>query len=270
LYERARSHASLGEPAEALECLTRAIELDPAFAEAHSFRGTILLQEGRRAESIIAFKSALAANPKDGDAQVLLASALHATGDVRQAKWWLERTLELERPAAHEGLVRARYADVLLELGSAGAAIEQLERAIGLMGNGVPPDVIGRAHRSMGDAFARAGRLDDAVEAWNAAIDTAGPDVDAYNALGLTQLQLGHLEAARDTFRTAIEHAPDSAGLAFNLTCVLCAMGDADAAFDSLQRALELDPDLRQAARTDADLASLREADAARFARLTG
>jgi hypothetical protein len=47
-------------------------------------------------------------------------------------------------------------------------------------------------------------------------------------------------------------------------------MGDADAAFDSLQRALELDPDLRQAARTDADLASLREADAARFARLTG
>ncbi|HUF70067.1 MAG TPA: tetratricopeptide repeat protein [Longimicrobiales bacterium] len=162
------------------------------------------------APEIVAFKSALACNPDDGDAQVLLASSLLATGEPRQARWWLEKTLELDRPAAHEGLVRGTYADVLLELGRAEDAVEQSQRAIDLMGKNVPPDVLGQAHRRSGDALARAGRLDDAVQAYQAAIDCAGPDVVVCNALGLTQLALGRAEAALDTFRTAIGLASDS------------------------------------------------------------
>lgn len=269
-YTKARTHAGLGERSEALDCLTHAIERDPGFAEAHSFRGTILLLEGRRAEAMVAFKSALAINPNDGDAQVMLASSLLATGDARQAKWWLEKTLDIERPPAQEGMVRSTYADVLIALGRVDEAVAQLDRSIALMGREAPPDVVGQAHRRKGDALAKAGRPEEAVNAYEAAIECAGPDTDVCNALGLAQLQIGLPEAARDTFLTAIALAPDSAGLAFNLACACSGLRDADAAFDALQRAIERDPDLKSAARSDPDLAWLRETGAGRFAELVG
>jgi len=269
-YAKARSHASLGERSEALACLTRAIEADPGFSQAHAFRGTILTLEGRRAEAMVAFRSALAANPNDVETQVLLASNLAATGETREAAWLFGKALRSGLPGAQEGVVRSRYAEVLTDLGKADEAIVQFGRAIELMGADAPPDVAGYTYRRRGDALSAAGRPADALRDYATAADLAGPNPDLWNAQGLAHLKLGQAATARDAFAAGLRMAPDSAGLTFNMACALSRMSDLDGALASLARAISLDPGLRQSAQEDADLARLRDRAGARFAEIVG
>jgi hypothetical protein len=64
------------------------------------------------------------------------------------------------------------------------------------------------------------------------------------------------LEAVRD----GLEHAPDNAGLHYNYACFATLAGDtADETFGHLQRSVELFPPFREQARSDDDLAAVRD-----------
>jgi tetratricopeptide (TPR) repeat protein len=64
------------------------------------------------------------------------------------------------------------------------------------------------------------------------------------------------------------EHEVERGGLFYNLACAESRLGETDSAFEHLAAALEERPDLREAARTDDDFASIR--DDPRFADLAG
>ena len=67
------------------------------------------------------------------------------------------------------------------------------------------------------------------------------------------------IEAARRILLTAVERLPEVAALQYNLACYECLLGELDVAKARLRHAFKLDAKLRQYARQDEDLASLRD-----------
>ncbi len=65
---------------------------------------------------------------------------------------------------------------------------------------------------------------------------------------------------ALDAVRRGLEHSPDQPGLNFNYACFSSLSGDVDdQTFSHLRRSVELFPPFRQQARTDEDLAAVRD-----------
>lgn len=65
---------------------------------------------------------------------------------------------------------------------------------------------------------------------------------------------------ALEAVRNGLEHTPDNPGLHFNYACFATLAGDtADETFDHLRRSVELYPPFREQARTDDDLAGVRD-----------
>ena len=65
---------------------------------------------------------------------------------------------------------------------------------------------------------------------------------------------------ALDAVRRGLEQVPDNAGLHFNYACFASLAGETDdAVFDHLKRSVELFPRFREQARTDDDLAAVRD-----------
>jgi mannose-6-phosphate isomerase-like protein (cupin superfamily) len=79
-------------------------------------------------------------------------------------------------------------------------------------------------------------------------------------------LAAGEVERARELLRDAVVRHPGHAALRYNLACAEARLGAPDEALAHLARALELNPELAETARTDADLAAVR--DDPRFAAL--
>jgi len=68
----------------------------------------------------------------------------------------------------------------------------------------------------------------------------------------------GDHEAARSAYRNALDQAPESAILAYNLGCCEALTGHAEEALEHVVNAVASRPSLRELARTDSDLDSIR------------
>ena len=72
----------------------------------------------------------------------------------------------------------------------------------------------------------------------------------------------GDFAAMADELTAALEEFPDNGGVLYNLACAESQAGRLDAALTHLRRALELRPELTEWARSDEDLAPLRDSGA--------
>jgi tetratricopeptide (TPR) repeat protein len=87
-----------GAPAEAIPALQRSIELDPAFPDAWSMLGSLLLDSGEAQESVECFLKAAALEPSNATVYLNLASAYAALDkDVEEAAA-MDRYRELSQP----------------------------------------------------------------------------------------------------------------------------------------------------------------------------
>ncbi len=66
-------------------------------------------------------------------------------------------------------------------------------------------------------------------------------------------------EAALRLMDEANERFPDDAGVIYSIACWQALAGRPDDALETLQRAIELEPNVRESAKTDEDLVSLRD-----------
>jgi tetratricopeptide (TPR) repeat protein len=89
--------------------------------------------------------------------------------------------------------------------------------------------------------------LDQAVHAYNRAVDAAPDWVEAHINLGTTLYQLGRMEEAREHFERAVFFDPLNPLAEFNLGCVLEQLGREGEAIRHLLRAIELAPALADA-----------------------
>ncbi|NOX60707.1 MAG: tetratricopeptide repeat protein [Chloroflexi bacterium] len=121
-----------------------------------------------------------------------------------------------------------------------GASLTQLEEAAQKN-----PSV--DAYFQLGNAYARQGRLSDAQEAYEKALNINPNHAATLSNLGVVLYQLGKLNEAKAQFEKALQVNPNDAPTHYLLGATLLQMNDLAGAEKSFQKALELDPVLPEA-----------------------
>lgn len=180
----------MGRSDEAAEMFRRAVELDPAFAEADNNLGNALQNTGDAAGALAAFRRAVKSDPGLFDAHYNLAGALRAAGCGEAAEEAYRRALEImpanvpalgnlaallegmsRKAAAAEAVekgIKLAPADPLLNLTAAkldrraGRIKAGIERLTALLARSPGPDMETGARFELGHLYDRAGRTDDA------------------------------------------------------------------------------------------------------------
>ncbi len=216
-------------------------------------RGAEAMRTGEPALALAAFEAALRALPDDPETLFNVAMALIDLGDKPAAEERLREAIALD-PEYREP--RFNLALMLAERNDMEEAERHFRRA-----TEIDPDDLDASTR-WGDALARLGRTDEAVEVLTAvlAVDAALPA--AQLALGAARQAEGNTEAARKALNRVLEAAPgaprERSEAHYRLAALLEAQaaetiakrpaGDDDAEVEShLRAALELDPDFAEA-----------------------
>lgn len=103
-----------------------------------------------------------------------------------------------------------------------------------------PDNVV--VHCNLGQAFAQAGRLEEAVAAYRRALGLDPANSAALASLAMVLQQLGRGEEAEPVCRDALRSRPDDVALLLSLGAVLAMQGRHDEAIEVLRRADELKP----------------------------
>jgi tetratricopeptide (TPR) repeat protein len=104
-----------------------------------------------------------------------------------------------------------------------------------------------RLPRELGAELRRHGRLAEAIEVLQRALERAPGDAQTLSELAHARRLQGNLDAARAAASRALEIAPGLAGAWFNLGAVQIEQGEAARAIESYRKALEIDPGFAEA-----------------------
>ncbi len=247
--------AEAGRPAEAVELLDRAIDLEgevPAFhyALARAFevqgrttqallhRGNGLRAEGRLSEAADCYWQVLAQEPDLPAAFAHLGDTLLAGGDAASALSLYQQAL-IRRPGyvvAELGVGHALAAE-----GQEVEAVDHYKRVITLdPHNAEAPARLGRLYHRLGDH-------DEAISWFDKALALRPALAMAHYGLGLIQAERGLLAVATGHFRAALTSRPGWAEASLHLGIALQHQGAATEAVSAFRRALARDPALVQA-----------------------
>ena len=216
-------------------------------------RGAEAMRTGEPALALAAFEAALRALPDDPETLFNVAMALIDLGDKPAAEERLREAIALD-PEYREP--RFNLALMLAERNEMEEAERHFRRA-----TEIDPDDLD-ARTQWGDALARLGRTDEAVEVLTAvlAVDAALPA--AQLALGAARQAEGDAEATREALNRVLEAAPGAPRERSEAHYRLAALLEAEAAETTgehpagddvaeaeshLREALELDPDFAEA-----------------------
>jgi tetratricopeptide (TPR) repeat protein len=196
LLERAKERVALGDYFGAIHLLEDLVEGGRAFADAHQLLGLAYHMVGRSERALDAFEYALDLNPRYVEAlihQGIVFSDLGRADEAEQAF-----ALAREYGGADRGGVQAHYAAKLANL-----------------------------HADLGEAYAEAGSLTQAIEQYQIALVLGPTFHDLRHRLGRLLLEAGRSLEAREELKQVVEAQPSSvdAKLSLGLACYVA--GDA-------------------------------------------
>lgn len=233
LKERGNLYKADGKLQEAAECYRRALQADPGCGPALYNLGVVLQESGRLAEAEEAFRGCRALDPRDRDALfrlglVLAGQARHAdAADAYREALAIDREnplLWLELAKSQRGLRRG------------GEALECAARAVQLKAD------FAESRNLLGILLQEAGRVDDAISQYEAALALEPGDAGYLNNLGSAHALKGTLDAAVGPLRRAVELQPRHVEAHSNLGNVYGLQGRRDLAARSLAAAHALAP----------------------------
>lgn len=232
-YELGRLLQEQGNYVGAEQAYTQAIAANGSYMEAHLALGQLYgryLNDPQRA--VDAYRRAIDAGGKDARNFEDLGREFLEIGQYREAARALEQSIALNPnvPEARHALAQA-----YLELGRYEAAREQERAAIARKSDGPYPD----AQIGIGESFRREGRVDEAIEAYNVALDTDPEAVAAYVGLGRTAADKQDWQAAIGYYNQALARAPNDADAHFWLGQALVEQGFYQRALDEFQVVLK-------------------------------
>lgn len=197
--------------------------------------GEIRMQDGNPQAAIRDLEEALAIDPEDMRARLLLAQAHDAAGHVEEALAGYGRVIEAEPANLEARLHRAR---LLQEEGDTAQALQGFQEILAqAAGRGALSDresaVLVLANVQVGSLEMTQRHYDQAAAAFARALEQAhDPDADLFLLLARANLEDGRLDAARAVLTAGERRHPDDLELAAFRGELLIAAGDQDQARD--------------------------------------
>lgn len=203
--------------------------------EIHNNLGRLHLRHGEPTEARREFEKALELDPDNADALLNL-SNLHALqGRTAQAERLIQRALQVD-PNSVAAL--AQLAELRRRRG-------ELEGATALYRQALEIDRQPFVYLGLGDVLQRAGRYEDALEAFRSVLELDPDSATAHYDLGVTYARMGRPEEAVDEYERALELQPgglQAAKILNNLGALAQAEGNLASAATFFERAVEASP----------------------------
>lgn len=180
---------------EAESIFRQAIARKPDYVQAHTNLGITLMEQGRPEDAAEAHRRALACNPEFAEAHNNLGNCLKELGSTEQAAASYRRAVAIN-PDFAEGY--CNLGDVLLELGRPGEAEESYRQAVTRKPDYVP------AHCGLGDTMLRRGRTGEAITSYRRCLDFDPLWVKAHEGLNkalANLVPLWHVPMMNDRLR---------------------------------------------------------------------
>jgi tetratricopeptide (TPR) repeat protein len=227
-------YGTQGRSAEAMAQFETALVLKPDYDEAHFNLGIYLAQQGRTQEAITQYEAALRSNPDHAQARNNLGSALMLG---RQAADAIAQYREALRIDPDYGDAHYNLGVVLFQEGKAQEAIAEFEAALR---DGMDTADV---RNNLGVAFYREGRTDEAIDQYQAAFRDDPTDAGACNNLGVALYKEGRTGEAIEQYEAALRLNAGYADAENNLGAALFKQGREAEAIAYEERALQLQPD---------------------------
>ena len=235
---RARQLLEQGRLQEAFEVACRALAHQAEDPEWHKIAGLAAYQGQDFPTALHHLHRTTLLAPEDLEAQRFLGELYHRTGRSEQA-------LVLYQFIANQGTAEAqdhhRLAVLLQATGQQQTAERHYRRA--LQDDCCLPET----WLGLGNALRSQGKLVDAAQAYQKALQITPEHIAAANNLGAIFLELGDLENARQAYERTVAKAPTHQGAWSNLGMVCQQQGDHHRAMQAMQEARDLDPESARA-----------------------
>jgi len=274
IMRRAYELARQGQLQRAEVLCGEVLQQDTEHAEAWLLRAVIAIQGGNAADSAIAARRSLRANPTRAAAHALLGDALlmlrqpqaalesyqaallqdaglvsahFGRGNACRALQEFDQALasfdEVLRLRPHDAEACVGRGEVLLQMRRAAEAKASFERALVLRPG------YAAARRGIGDILLDAGRPEQALTAHQQALQLGADLPDVHNSVGNSLRALGRCAEAVAAYDESLRLDPLNGTIHANRAFALMQLeGRHEEALDGFKRALELDPDIPFAA----------------------
>jgi len=191
---------NLGRYEESINCFDNALELNPEHANAWNNKGISLANLGRNEEAIICFDKALEINPADALAWSNKGNSLAMSGRYEEAITCCAKALEIN---PEHTLAWSSKGSSLKSLGRNEEAIICYSKALELN-----PEFV-EVWYSKGNSLYNLGRYEEAITCYSKALELNPKFAEAWNNKGISLYSLGKLKESITCFDKALEINPE-------------------------------------------------------------
>lgn len=235
-YDEARALQQQGRVADAERAYRKAIKAFPAFPEALTNLGQLLIDRGQYREAAVHLRKAnqtLSGHPL---IMYNLAHALQLTGDLQKAVTWYRRTAE-KNPD---------FIGTHINLGNTLRSLAQYPEAISAYRKAIELDP-GNAdiYNNIGGVLLDAdhfNELDECIAMFRKAVELNPKLDEAYNGLGNALSRSGDSEAAIEAFRQAVRINPQHQDAWHGLANALSDFGEIDESVEAYRKTVSVSP----------------------------
>ena len=210
-------------------------------ADAYANSAAVALAAGDPATGLSEASAGLALDPTHPQCRINAAMALQQQGKLLDA---LRVYRQLLADHQLDGPVLPNLAQLQLSLGRPADALNVLDLALGLRDGSEQADV----HFQRGLCFTALGQVQQAIQAYRAAVAADPQHPTSHNNLGLLLQESGEPQSAFAAYRAALQASPTYSHPAYNLGSLLLDQGLPDQAETFLRHALLCKPDYPSAA----------------------
>jgi len=217
--------------AKARAAATKALELDPALAEAHASMGKVIeLFDWDFAGAEREFRRALVINPGYATGLQWYAELLENLGRYDEALAVIRRAQEADPFSL---VINAVHGQILSRSGRTNAAVAQFQKTLDLERN------FPLGHFLFGLALVRDGKNEEAVKEIEQAVQSS-PESPVYRSmLAYAYAQTGRIEDARKILGDVIQQAQTDRASWQDVAGIYAALGEKDHAFAALELAFQ-------------------------------
>ena len=216
-------YKQLGQSANALSHMQKAVALSPDNPEAHANLGNFLQGLGQHEQAAGSYRMALQIKPDYVEAYFNLGVALQELDRLAEAEICYRQALQIKPDYAE---AHSNLGNTLKELGRLNEAELCFRQA--LLINPESAEL----HNNLGVILKDLGRLHEAGDSFRQALRIQPDFAGAHNNLGVTFKESGHLHEAEECYRRALQIQPDYAEAHTNLAITLLARGDLTAGWE--------------------------------------